>query len=111
PEEWRDKVCKLLRTENPSILEITFTAQQRFDANFPGSWLYELYSAFRNTLKNEIRGCPISMNPPPPGITWEFFFQFKGKKTYGKILLRTDKEALVIHSAHLPEKAKLSCER
>ncbi len=54
-------------------------------------------------------GCPIQMDRPA-GETWEFFFPFQSRTFYGKILLRTDGRRIVIFSAHLPTKTKLSCE-
>lgn len=46
----------------------------------------------------------------PAGETWDFYFTFEGRKTYGKILLRTDGKRIIPYSAHLPEKPKLRCE-
>jgi hypothetical protein len=54
-------------------------------------------------------GCPVTMDTPS-GETYEFLFPFKAKTFYGKILLRTDRQRIVIFSAHRPLKSKLSCE-
>ena len=45
-----------------------------------------------------------------PAKRTEFYFPFKGQRLYGKILLRTDKQRIVIFSAHRPLKPKLNCE-
>lgn len=58
---------------------------------------------------NDPKGCPVQMDYPA-GETWDFYFTFEGRKTYGKILLRTDGKRIIPYSAHLPEKPKLRCE-
>lgn len=46
----------------------------------------------------------------PAGETYEFYFQFKNRKNYGKVLLHTNRKKITVFSAHLPLKPKLSCE-
>lgn len=46
----------------------------------------------------------------PAGTTCEFMFHLIQRESYGKILLTTDQKSIVIFSAHLPLKPKLSCE-
>ena len=111
PSQWRTKVCAILATEETGTrIRWTGDAQKRYQA-VPGClWTYEVYQSFRDYLeKDHATGCRCTMENPP-GETYEFFFQFKGRRLYGKILLKTDHKSVVIFSAHLPNKSKLSCE-
>jgi hypothetical protein len=74
------------------------------------AWTNQVYGAFALYLSGRRpTGCAITMKKPV-GQTYEFMFTFRGKATYGKILLRADLKRVMIFSAHLPEKPKLSCE-
>lgn len=111
PESWRKLVCAILKTEETGVLiEWTGDAERRYQATPDALWNYEVYQPFIDHLssKNPL-GCHVTMGSPP-GETYEFYFTFKGRRLYGKILLRTDKERIVIFSAHTPIKPKLSCE-
>lgn len=111
PEHWRTQVCAILQTEaTGTLIEWTADASRRFEASFLERWPSEVYTALKTYLSGQhASGCLITMNTPP-GETYEFFFQFDGQKTYGKILLRTDAKRIVLFSAHLPLGANLSCE-
>lgn len=111
PEQWRTDVCAILQTEATGrLIEWTDDATKRFEASYLEAWTYEMYDSFRAYLDGpNPTGCPKTMDSPP-GETYEFFFTFKGQKSYGKILLRTDRKAVVIFSAHCALKDKLDCD-
>lgn len=111
PHQWRTQVCAILETEaTGKLIEWTDDATNRFEASFLDAWPYQLYQAFRSYLTGpNPTGCLKTMTTPV-GETYEFFFMFKDEKTYGKILLRTDGQRVVIFSAHMPLKDKLDCD-
>jgi hypothetical protein len=111
PHQWRQQVCAILETEaTGKLIEWTDDATRRFEASFLEAWPYQVYEAFRAFLGGpDPTGCPKTMESPP-GESYEFFFMFKGEKTYGKLLLRRDLERVVIFSAHIPLKDKLDCD-
>lgn len=111
PAQWRKEVCAILATEaTGTLIEWTNDAEREFGASFYDAWANQLYAAFDMYLaSHRPTGCPVKMKTTA-GETYDFFFQFKGKTAYGKILLRTDRQHVVVYSAHLPEKSKLSCE-
>jgi len=108
---WRRDVCAVLATEQTGILiEWTADARTRYEADSNFEWEFELYDAFKRFLSSpQPLGCLVAM-AKPAGETYEFFFQFKGTRFYGKILLRTDRKRIVVFSAHRPLKARLSCD-
>ena len=110
PKPWRQEVCAILATDDLNVIQWDPTGRRRYEA-IPGcDWAYEAHEAFRNYLSQPCpTGCHKAMNEPP-GETYEFYFQFKGQKFYGKILLRTDHKTHRRFSAHLPLREKLSCE-
>jgi hypothetical protein len=111
PSDWRQSVCAILKrgTKGREIVW-TIDAGQDFEADFLDAWPYDAHDAFVRFLSgSSATGCLVPMDRPP-GTTYEFYFILKGKKAYGKILLKTDRKSVVIFSAHLPRKAKLSCE-
>jgi hypothetical protein len=110
PEQWRKAVCAALASGDAALIYWEPTGRKRYEA-IPGcDWAYEAHDAFRHyLLQLHPTGCHKVMDVPP-GETYDFFFQFKGRKFYGKILLRTDRRRIVVFSAHLPAFAKLSCE-
>jgi len=110
PEQWRKAVCAVLRTADRRLIIYTDDASKRFEATIPDAFPYELRESFRAHLEsNACVGCPVTMSKPS-GATWEFFFNFRNQKLYGKILLRPDAKSIVIFSAHTPLKPTLSCE-
>ncbi|WP_395734680.1 hypothetical protein [Prosthecobacter sp.] len=112
PQAWRKDVCAVL-AKGTTGREIVWTldAAQRYEASFISAFQNELYPIFRTLFQGPPapKGCPVKMERPA-GETFEFYFQFKGKIGYGKVLLHTNKQKITIFSAHLPLKAKLSCE-
>ena len=110
PETWRTAVCAILGTEATGrLIEWTKDAQTRFKADSDAGWNYELYDALKTFLTvGPATGCLVTMEVPP-GETYEFYFQFHAKTFYGKILLRSDRKRVLIFSAHLPRKPRLSC--
>lgn len=107
---WLKAVCKILSREPSKGTSWTVGGDQEFRNSFPGSFQYEAHKAFKKFLfSSSPTGCEVKMDYPS-GITYEFFFMFKGKKTYGKILLRDGGDSVKIFSAHLPMKKKLRCE-
>jgi len=112
PEVWRRDLCAVLRSgRSGHELEWTFDAATRFQSSFNFAFQNELYPILSQFFEGPPvpTGCLIVMNTPV-GETYEFLFQFNGQKTYGKILLRKSRKAIMIFSAHLPLKPKLSCD-
>ena len=111
PETWRKQVCAILATEETGKLILwTRDAEQRYAATPGAPWHFEVYQPLIEFLSQGTpTGCLVSM-ADPPGETYEFFFMFKGLKLYGKILLSSSRKSVVLFSAHLPLKQKLSCE-
>ena len=110
PEAWLRDVIATLRRDDPSEIYPTRDFTTRLQSSFPGVFQYEVVEAFRSFLSSGCpRGCPVNMDHPE-GESWEFYFPFQGIQTYGKILIRTDRKRIVLFSAHLPTKHKLSCE-
>jgi hypothetical protein len=111
PEPWRKQVCAILSTEETgTLIEWTDDAERRFAASFFDAWETQLYAAYQAFLSGaHPMGCLVTMNTPA-GQAYEFLFPFKWRTAYGKILLRADGRRVVVFSAHLPEKPKLSCE-
>lgn len=112
PEDWRKDVCAVLRTGRTGHeIEWTFDAATRFESSFNFAFQNELYPILRQFFEGPPvpTGCSIVMTKPV-GQTYEFLFQFHGVQTYGKILLKQSRKAIMIFSAHLPLKPKLSCD-
>jgi len=111
PEDWRNQVCAILAAEaTGTLIEWTNDAEREYERSFFNAWQSQLYAAFQTYLSGpRPTGCPVQMKKTA-GETYEFLFQFKGKTTYGKILLRSDRRRVVIFSCHLPEKPRLSCD-
>lgn len=104
-------MCAILETEaTGTLIRWTEDATRRYEASFVEAWPHELYTAVRAYLesRNPV-GCLKEMRTPS-GESYEFFFAFKGIKTYGKIMLRKGDQQVVIFSAHLPLRDKLDCE-
>lgn len=120
PVQWRNAVCAVLETENGQLIEWTYDAETRYEADATAAkmragdddavWRPEVYQPFRKFLSSaRPTGCLVNM-ASPPGETHEFFFEFLGEQFYGKILLRPDRKRVVIFSAHRPLKQELSCD-
>jgi len=112
PQAWRNDVCAVLaKGSTGREIEWTFDAAQRYEASFISAFQNEIYSIFKTLFQGPPApmGCPIKMERPA-GETYEFYFQFKKKTGYGKVLLHINRKKITIFSAHLPLKSKLSCE-
>lgn len=110
PEQWREEVCAILKTEATGKIQWTNDARQRYESTPGALWSYEVYRPLIDFLSSpNPMGCHPTMDTPP-GDTYEFYFTFKGQQLYGKILLRTCRQKIIIFSAHTPLKAKLFCE-
>jgi len=111
PGEWLKDVCAVLVTEETgNQIQWTVDAETRYQATPDALWNYEVYKPLLDYLSSpHPEGCSVTMGTPP-GETYEFYFTFKRRRLYGKILLRTDRNRIVIFSAHPPLKPKLSCE-
>lgn len=111
PEDWRRFVCAILATEETgTAIQWTRDAEQRYQSTPGAPWFYEVYEPLRDFLSQPVAmGCAVKMDSPP-GEAFEFFFMFRGTRFYGKILLRADKRRVVLFSAHLPLKPRLSCD-
>ncbi len=109
PTSWCKAVCAALK-QGSQTARFTEEGGQLWQSEFPDAFRYELDEAFIRALSSPtVVGCPVSMDRPP-GDTWEFFFQFRNKILYGKILLKTDQKQAIVFSAHRPKKSKLRCE-
>jgi hypothetical protein len=111
PESWRKDVCAILATEKSgTLIQWTDDARTRYEADSNFAWEYEVYQAFRDFLSSgRPCGCPVIMERTA-GETYEFLFPFKGQRFYGKMLLRNDRQRVVVFSAHKPLRNRLSCE-
>ena len=95
PPAWCRAVCAAIR-RGPSRARFTNDGHREWQRAFPSSWRFDLDQALLKALSAPtIFGCPVAMDTPP-GETWEFFFELQGDKAYGKILLRTDHQNVVI---------------
>lgn len=111
PSAWRQAVCSHLRARTANRVTILPSCLTRWADDFPGATVPELLLDFEDMLALTLHGCLVSMDPPPVGETWEFWFMHREQKTYGKILLRADNRGIVIYSAHLPDRRHLRCEQ
>lgn len=110
PKEWLEDVCRVLATEEFHLIQRTKDFSEKFGKSFPSGCEAEVEKAFLDHLSREpVTGCPVKMDYPV-GETWEFFFHFKGMKTYGKIMLLGSRKKVRLYSAHRPEKPRLRCE-
>ena len=111
PNAWLRKVAGILRRGTYGEIQRKRSYSQKLERDFPDVFESRVTAAFLQFLEgSNPQGCPVQMDRPP-GETWEFWFNLKGKQTYGKILLRSDHKRIVLFSAHLPEKGdKLRCE-
>lgn len=110
PARWLEQVCRIFATGEKRLIQRTAGFSQKFQMGFPNDSEGEVEDAFLDYLQSETPvGCPVNMDYPT-GETWEFFFPFKGRKTYGKIMLREGGRQLRLFSAHPPEKKRLRCE-
>ena len=110
PEQWRKEVCALLKASVDWTIRPTKGFGEEFQKSFPQSFIEDVYEAYISFLEGgSPMGCPVPMDYPA-GATWDFYFTFEGKKTYGKIMLRNDHKRIIPYSAHLPKKPKLRCE-
>ena len=111
PAAWRKQVCAILANgETGEAILWTRDAEQRYQASPGAPWHFELYQPLADFLSQPVaKGCVVGMERPP-GEAYEFFFTFKAMKFYGKILLSADGRRVVLFSAHLALKPRLSCE-
>lgn len=111
PTAWLKAVSRILKSGTSREIRSTQTYAQKFQFSFPAEGLDSVIQYFLLFLEgsNPV-GCPVDDMERPPGEAWEFWFIYKGHKTYGKILLTEDRKRIILHSAHLPEKEYLRCE-
>ena len=110
PVRWLEQVCRIIATGDLRLIQRTKDFSKEFQKGFPNDSEGEVEDAFLDFLESENPvGCPVTMDYPT-GDTWEFFFLFKGRKTYGKIMLREGGRKVLLFSAHPPEKKRLRCE-
>jgi len=110
PAQWRNDVCAILASGDKSLIHWDPLGRKRYEATPGCHWTYEAQDAFGYFLSQPCpTGCHV-LTMETPGETYDFFFQFKGQKFYGKILLRTDRRRIILFSAHPPLKEKLFCE-
>lgn len=106
PAAWKKAVCGILKTQDPSKIEVTQRATLDWLATFPDAWSYELYEELYNYLKtDEAVGQPVT-TMREPGTVYEFIFTCRGRSLYSKINLKPSGELLIIYSAHPPLKGE-----
>lgn len=104
PDDWKMVVIQILEEGDPDRIEMTKNAFQGFQALFPGGFACEAYDAFIDALSSsDIEGNRMT-GMHPPGATYEFIFDYRRKKVYGKICLVSDHVSIRIISAHRPSK-------
>jgi hypothetical protein len=111
PAAWCRDVVNVLDTgATGREIRWTIDSAQDYESDFCYAFQNEVYPDIAAYLRgHQPRGCPKRMEKPP-GETYEFFFTFKGRQAYGKVLLRPDHKNIVVFSAHLPRRPRLSCE-
>jgi len=72
---------------------------------FPDTFEYQLYTVLEETLEGgTVKGKRVDWLHPA-GEGYAFFFEFEGRKVYGKInLLTPERRIILILSAHIPRK-------
>jgi len=73
-----------------------------WEALFPDTFLNDLYPAIAAALKSPDLESKRVDNMAEPGVTFEFFFQHRNRKLFGKICLQPDGRVIIIYSAHRP---------
>ncbi len=104
PATWRQSVCVAL-AERGNCVQLTVRARHEWESAFPNAFEYELYAVLEETLASAtLQGRRVE-GMRPEGETYEFFFEFEGRKVYGKInLLAPERRIVLIISAHIPNK-------
>ena len=108
PEAWRKEVVRILRTNDPRLIDWTRPARQIWDADtFGDAEAYEAYDAMIAALEREGIEGNETTSQPGQVATYEFFFSFKNRPMYGKIALYEDRLRVLILSAHKPKRSTL----
>ena len=103
PNEWKARVCDVLRTRNRSRITVRGTVWKDWNSTFPLAWPDDLYNAFEDALNVPgVLGARKFMDEP--GETYAFFFEFDGTRLFGKINLLPDGRVIIIYSGHKPRK-------
>jgi hypothetical protein len=104
PAAWRTSVRAAL-AERGERVRITQRAKHEWEAAFPHAFAYQLYTVLEETLASEtVKGRRVE-NMHPEGEAYEFFFEFEGRKVYGKInLLTPERRIVLVISSHIPNK-------
>lgn len=106
PKNWRDAVCRILESFEASRIVVTHRAKSDWEATFPSSFFFEMYSVLADAMKDDkLEGNRI-YGMTPPGEVYEFLFMHQGRKLYGKINLLPDGKIIIIYSAHVPLKGE-----
>ena len=106
PKQWRDTVREILESCDSSRIVVTMRAKRDWEATFPLSFEFEMYKALGAALgDDQLEGnCVEGMTPP--GEVYEFFFEYDGRKLYGKINLLPNGRLVIVYSAHVPLKGE-----
>ena len=103
PEDWKRKVCAILKSGDDAIIDVTLRAQRDWYSLFPLLFPHDLYQVLALALERHgLAGKRVSMNEP--GEVYAFLFSHESIPLYGKINLRPDGTAVIIYSAHRPLK-------
>ena len=108
PKEWRDCVIQILQTNDHNLIGWTTPARQRWEFERFGADIYEAYDAMVETLiANQVEGNETT-SMPGQLATYEFLFQHRDKRMYGKIALIANRRRILILSAHPAQRDSLS---
>jgi hypothetical protein len=104
PQQWRQRVASILRKNDKDTIISRQQADRDWQSAFPASWDFERFEAMASALDSEcITGRHI-INMEPPCDTYEFWFNFDGRKVLGKIGLLGENRIIIIFSSHIPRK-------
>lgn len=113
PESWRKAVCRILQSNDKSLIDLKLTARHDWEAATNHAYFYELCNDLEDALNNPgVQGNKRIMDEP--GEAYEFFFihyldseRKKPQQMYSKICLCPDNSIIIIYSAHKPKWNKL----
>jgi len=105
PEVWKAAVLGILAQGLCSDrLRVTARARRDFEDMFTDQMAYEMVDLFADILRDPTLHGRRVVGMEPPGETYEFIFEHRGKQVYGKIGLHDNGELVILFSAHRPLK-------
>lgn len=108
PEAWRKDVIRILRSDEPRLIEWTFPARQRWESDTYGNAQeFDAYDAMIAALQRDDIAGNETTTYPGQVATYEFLFPFRRDLMYGKIALREGRLRILILSAHKAKRPTL----